>query len=257
MASNPILKESVFNQAGQSDTYDGSLGRVDPNFGVMSVAGTVDKTLILTALLFAMGVIGYTFCVPALTIVCALAGFGIVILSSMKPSISPITAPLYALISGYAVGGCSLMLTSGNGQSKYSAVQHAIPTAVAGTVITLGVMLALYRFKIIRVTDQLRGVIIGATVAIGLTYLVTFIARFIFPEAINNLAIYNSGPIGIGFSIFVISLAAFNFLLNFDFIDRGSALHAPKYMEWFAALGMLVTIVWMYTEILRLLRKMR
>ena len=126
--------------------------------------------------------------------------------------------------------------------------------AILGTAGTFMVMLTLYRTRIIKVTDKLRMIIVGATLGIALVYIIGIVMSF-FGGGIPY--IHESGPIGIGFSVVVCGIAAFNLLLDFDFIEKGSEAKAPKYMEWYAAFGLLVTLIWLYLEILRLLGKAR
>jgi uncharacterized YccA/Bax inhibitor family protein len=162
-------------------------------------------------------------------------------------------SPIYAATKGYGVGVFSLIINEALKDTKVGSL--GVPFAVAGTMLTLGVMLFLYARRIIVVTDTLRSIIVSATLAICLIYLFSGVAWLFAPQSVNSFATFQSGPIGIGFSIFVIGLAASNFLLDFDLIDRGVQSKAPKYMEWYAAFGTLVTIIWLYLEILRLIYK--
>jgi len=229
---------------------DHSFESTDP----MTLKGTVQKLVILLAILIGSAAFGWAFPVMPLAIGSALVAFVLAIVLAFKKDLAPYLAPVYAVFSGFFVGAISVI---SNEMLKDTQIGHAgVPIAVMGTMITLGIMLFLYAKRIIKVTQTMKSVIIGATLGIAFTYLATFAISFFAPTWVSGLAIYGSGPIGIGFSIFVIGLAAFNFLLDFDLIETGITHRAPKHMEWYAAFGTLVTIVWLYLEILRLLRKL-
>jgi len=126
--------------------------------------------------------------------------------------------------------------------------------AVGTTLAVFGVMLFLYRTRVLRVTDKFRRIVIGATLGVAVLYLVSFVISLF---GANVSFINSSSGIGILFSLFVAGLAAFNLALDFDFIEQGERMALPRRMEWFAALGLLVTLVWLYLEVLRLLAKLR
>ncbi len=153
---------------------------------------------------------------------------------------------MYALLEGLALGGISAIF-----DFRYPGI--AIQ-AVGLTFGTLFVLLAIYSTGIIKVTDKMRIGIIAATGGIALFYLLEMVLGFF---GVHFVAVNGSGPIGIAFSLFVVAIAALNLVLDFDFIERGVAFGAPKYMEWYGAFGIMVTLVWLYLEILRLLSKMR
>jgi uncharacterized YccA/Bax inhibitor family protein len=139
----------------------------------------------------------------------------------------------------------------------YNHAYPGLPTqAVALTLLVTLVMFLLYRYRIIKVTQKLRSVITVATIAIGIFYLIQWITYLAMGSPIGSFT-NASTPLGIGFSILVVGLAAFNLLLNFDTIEKGVELRAAKFMEWYSAFGLLVTIVWLYLEILRLLSKFK
>jgi uncharacterized YccA/Bax inhibitor family protein len=158
-----------------------------------------------------------------------------------------ITAPLYALAEGFFLGGISAVL-----EMRYP---NIVFQAVMLTAGVMAVMLLAYRSGWIKVTDKFRTGVIAATGAIMLLYLVDIGLRAF--TSIDIPFIHESGAMGIGFSLLVVGLAALNLTLDFDFIERASAQGAPKYMEWFGAFGLMVTLVWLYLEILRLLSKTR
>jgi uncharacterized YccA/Bax inhibitor family protein len=170
--------------------------------------------------------------------------FGLV--TSFKREWAPVTAPVYALLEGLVLGGLSSLF-----EVRYPGIAME---AVCLTFGTLFVMLFLYRSRIIKVTDKLRLGIVAATGAVCLFYFLQMILGFF---GMRFMSVYGSGPIGIGFSLIVVGIAALNLVLDFDFIERGVAAGAPKYMEWYGAFGIMVTLIWLYIEMLRLLSKVR
>ena len=170
--------------------------------------------------------------------------FGLV--TSFKREWAPVTAPVYALLEGLVLGGLSSLF-----EVRYPGIAME---AVCLTFGTLFVMLFLYRSRIIKVTDKLRLGIVAATGAVCLFYFLQMILGFF---GMRFMSVYGSGPIGIGFSLIVVGIAALNLVLDFDFIERGVAAGAPKYMEWYGAFGIRVTLIWLYIEMLRLLSKVR
>ena len=159
---------------------------------------------------------------------------------------SPVTAPIYALLEGLFLGGLSALI-----DLRYPGIAMQ---AVGLTFGTLFVMLLAYRSGLIPVTDKLRMGIVAATGGIALLYVLEMVLGFF---GIHFAAINGCGFIGIAFSLFVVAIAALNLVLDFDFIERGVQYGAPKYMEWYGAFGIIVTLVWLYLEILRLLSKLR
>jgi uncharacterized YccA/Bax inhibitor family protein len=157
-----------------------------------------------------------------------------------------ITAPLYAIAEGFVVGGISAIF-----DLSYPGV---VVTAVALTFGVMAVMLFLYRSGIIKVTDKLRMGIVAATGGIMLVYVINMVMGF-FGSQIG--LINSASPLGIGFSLLVVGIAAFNLLIDFDMIERGAAAGAPRNMEWYGAFGLTVTLVWLYIEILSLLGKLQ
>jgi uncharacterized YccA/Bax inhibitor family protein len=163
-----------------------------------------------------------------------------------KKEWAPVTSPAYAVLEGLFLGGVSAFF-----EKQYPGI---VIQAVALTFGTLFCLLAAYKSGLIRATENFKLGIVAATGAIALIYLVSWIMSF-FGASIP--LIHSSGTFGIAFSLFVVTIAALNLVLDFDFIERGSEMGAPKYMEWYAAFGLLVTLVWLYIEILRLLAKLR
>ena len=179
----------------------------------------------------------------------AIAGFIVGLVAALavmfKPMWARFLAPVYAIAQGLAVGAISKLFNM-----QYEGI---VLQAVGATIGVFVVMLLLYRTGVIRVTNTFRRVIVGATVGLMVFYLASFVVSLFGPSLIPT----GSGSFSILFSVFVAGLAAFNLALDFDFIDQAERAGAPKQMEWFAAFGLLVTIVWLYLEILRLLAKLR
>jgi uncharacterized YccA/Bax inhibitor family protein len=163
-----------------------------------------------------------------------------------KKEWSPVTAPAYALLEGLALGSISAIL-----EVRFPGIAIQSVSLTFGTLL---VLLLAYRSGLIPVTQNFRLGIVAATGAIMLFYLLQFVLGFF---GVHFTSINGSGPIGIGFSLIVVGIAALNLVLDFDFIESGARMGAPKYMEWYSAFGLMVTLVWLYLEILRLLTKLR
>ncbi len=239
--ANPAMNLSVYNLAGRSEAAS------------MTVASTAIKTGILLVLLLIAG--GYTFSLAmgegatipyGLLIAGSIGGFVVALVTIFFPRISPFTAPIYAVLEGLFLGAISAVF-----ELRY----HGIAIQAVGlSVGALAVMLLIYATGIIRATEKVKLGIVAATGAVCLVYFVGFIMSF-FGAGIPY--IHESGPIGIGFSLVVVVIAALNLILDFDFIEQGVQRQAPKYMEWYGGFSLLVTLVWMYLEILRLLSKLK
>jgi uncharacterized YccA/Bax inhibitor family protein len=174
----------------------------------------------------------------------AIAGLILAVITSFKPAWAMITGSLYALAEGLFLGAISAI---------FEARFPGIALSAAGcTVGTLAGLLIAYQSGLIRATENFKLGVFAATAGIAIFYLVSMVLGFF---GIHIPYIHQSGPIGIAFSAFVVIIAALNLVLDFDFIERGVAGGAPKHMEWYAAFGLLVTLVWLYIEILRLLSK--
>ena len=242
-ASNPMMNDRVFEHPSLAGVSEAP----------MTIGGTIGKTALLLACLLPTAVVGWIFPNQALMIGSFVVAFVLALVIGFVPRLAPALSIVYALVKGYALGAVSLVATIALQGTQYAA---AVPIAASATLITLGVMLALYASRIIRVTETFRSVIIGLTLAVALFYLFGLVMSLFIPGFASSLAPHQAGPIGILFSVFVIGVAAFNFMLDFDFIERGVQSGAPKSMEWYAAFGMTVTIVWLYVEFLRLLMKL-
>ncbi len=246
--SNPALSGDAFR------TGEAAFGES------MTVSGTVNKTglLIILCVLTAawtwnrfFGVLAgspeeamQSVAIPM--VAGGIGGFIVALVTIFKKEWSPITAPIYALLEGLVLGGVSAML-----EMRF----HGI--AIQAVALTFGVLVAMllaYRSGLIKVTDKLRLGIVAATGGIAVFYFLEFILGFF---GIHFTTINGSSPIGIGFSIVVVIVAALNLVLDFDLIENGARYGAPKYMEWYSAFALMITLVWLYFEILRLLSKFR
>ena len=228
--------------------------------GVMTVGGTISATAVLFALLLASATVGWlstdgvvtnpdgteTYQFPALAIAGVLVGLGCAIFLYFKPHLAKILGPIYAIAQGFFVGAIS---------KAYETLYDGIVVQAAGaTVAVFAVMLVAYRTQLIKVTERFRRAVIFATLGIAVFYGVALLIN-LFGGEVSFLT--EPSALGIGFSVVVAVVAALNLALDFDFIERGSQQGLDKSFEWFAAFGLLVTIVWLYLEILRLLAKLR
>jgi uncharacterized YccA/Bax inhibitor family protein len=240
--SNPALNDQAFRGAGAA------IG--EP----MTLQGTVNKTGVL--LLCVIATAAWTWNIfmhshsqetaMSLAMVGGIGGFIVALVTIFKKTWAPVTAPIYALLEGLVLGGISAMF-----ELRFPGI--AIQ-AVSLTFGTLAVLLLAYRSGLIPVTQNFKLGVVAATGGIALFYLVTVVLGFF---GVHFATINGSGPIGIGFSVFVVIIAALNLVLDFDFIENAVGAGAPKYMEWYAAFGLMVTLIWLYFEILRLLSKLR
>jgi uncharacterized YccA/Bax inhibitor family protein len=179
----------------------------------------------------------------------SLGGFVLALVTSFVPRWSPVTAPIYAAAQGLAMGVISVVT-----EVRFPGI---VLQAVLLTSAVLAIMLFLYATRIIQPTKYFVIGVTAATGAIFLVYLGAFIFRLFFPDSPTVHGLLGNGLIGIGFSVFVVAIAALNLILDFGLIESGAAYGAPKYMEWYGGFSLLVTLVWLYLEILRLLTKMR
>ena len=244
-SGNPALNDATFSNFNSSES-------TEKNF--MTLQGTVNKTGILLVLvtLTASWTWNLFFVsedpssVMPLAIGGAILGFLLALVTIFKQSWAGITAPAYALAQGLFLGAISAIF-----ESQY---QGIVIQAVGLTLGTLASLLVLYKTGIIKPTENFRLMIVSATMGIGLLYMVSIVMNM-FGSSIGF--IHSNGLFGIGFSLFVVAIAALNLVLDFDFIEQGSEQNAPKYMEWFGAFSLMVTLIWLYLEMLRLLAKLR
>jgi uncharacterized YccA/Bax inhibitor family protein len=243
-SSNPALSHKTFN--GLTATKENA----------MTLEGTVTKTALLLVLLVAGASVTWKmFLVPSEEFSSdprlwiygtSIAALAVAIATIMKKQWAGVTAPIYAILEGMALGAISSVF-----EFKYPGI---VIEAVALTFGTLFSLLMAYRSRIIKPTENFKLGVTAATGAIALYYIVSMGLGFF---GIHAPLIHESGPLGIGFSVVVVILAALNLVLDFDFIEGGVTQGAPKYMEWYGAFGLIVTLAWLYLEILRLLSKTR
>jgi len=236
--SNPMLNERAFERAKMEMVRSTQ---------AMTIQGTINKTFLLLFLCVIGGMISWTSpqtWAPFSWII-LIGAFVLALITSFKPALSPILSPIYAFLEGLFLGGVS---------AAYNAQFHGIVfNAVAATLLVFLVMLFLYKTGIIKVTRGLMMTIFSATAAIALLYIGSWILSLF---GVSTAYLTSSSPLSIGISVVVCLVAAFNFLLDFYFIDQMTSQYAaPKYMEWYGAFGIMVTLIWLYIEILSLLAK--
>jgi len=236
-SGNPTLSESVFQQQGTL-----AQRRQD----AMTLDGTVNKIGILFLLLLVGASISWYQPSQLFIWLGALGGFIVAIVTVFKKEWSPVTAPLYSVLEGLFLGAISVMYAN-----MYEGI---VFNAVALTLGIFAAMLMIYRSGLIEVTQKFRMGIIAATGGIALVYLASIVLGFF---GINVSLVTGSGMFGIGFSLIVVVVAALNLVLDFDLIERGVEANAPKYFEWYTAFGLIITLVWLYLELLRLLSKLQ
>ncbi|HEY1757445.1 MAG TPA: Bax inhibitor-1/YccA family protein [Bryobacteraceae bacterium] len=241
--SNPTFNDKTFSVPGARSFGD-----------AMTVNGTILKTIIL--LLCALLTAGWTWNrfldsqdageMSGYIMIGAIGGFVVALVTVFKKTWAPVTAPIYALLEGLFLGGVS---------ASIERVYPGIPMqAVAATFGTALCMLLAYRSGLIRVSQKFTLGVVAATGGIAVFYLVTMVLGFFH---IQTSIVNGNGTISILFSLFVVGVAALNLVLDFNYIEQGAAQGAPRYMEWYSAFGLMVTLVWLYLEMLRLLSKMR
>ena len=231
-SGNPALTDATFR----------SLPRVAD--GAMTIQGTVNKTGFGLLVVVAGAAITWNTGGAGLMILGAIGGLVVGLVTAFKKTWAPFTTLPYAFLEGLFLGGISRQYAA-----RYEGI---VPLAVGLTLWTLAALLAAYTSRLIRVSDNFRLGVVAATGGIALFYLVTMVLGFF---GIRIPYIHEAGPIGILFSLVVVGIASMNLVLDFDFIERGSAAGAPKFMEWYGAFGLLVTLIWLYLEMLRLLSK--
>ena len=214
----------------------------------MTLEGTVNKTGILLLLCFATAAVSWNIPNPILMFTGMGVGLVAAIITIFRPTMASSTAPVYALAQGLFLGGLTVMF-----EAQYPGI--AIQ-AIGLTFGTLASLLVCYKTGIIKPTENFRLMIVSATAGIALLYLVNILMTA-FGGGSGIGFIHSNGLMGIGFSLFVVGIAALNLVLDFDFIEQGSENGLPKHMEWFGAFSLMVTLVWLYLEILRLLAKIR
>jgi uncharacterized YccA/Bax inhibitor family protein len=282
--SNPTLSDSAFQRLGQQSGLGPQPGSLGERYGggwasppqdrpgtasgyagpapfeaptpvaartdVFTVEGAIYKTLALLGLVILAALATAVLLPRELYTVAiiggAVAGLPLVLILAFKPALAPVLAPVYAVVEGVFLGAITVLF-----EQQFPGIAAQ---ALAGTFGTLAVMLVLYRTGVIKVTQRFRMVVLAATGAIFLTYLVSFIASFF---GVTFGFIHGTSMLSIGISVVVIGVAALNLALDFDFIENAARARLDSKAEWYAAFGLLVTLVWLYLEILRLLAKLQ
>jgi uncharacterized YccA/Bax inhibitor family protein len=242
--SNPALRDLTFSRLG-------GVARTEER---MSIQGTTNKAILL--LLCVCITASWTWsgfsrtgnpqAVMPLVALGAIAGFIVALVTVFKPAWAGVTAPLYALLEGLLIGGISAIA-----DARYPGI---VIQAVGLTFGTCLALLLAYKSGMIRASESFKKGIVAATGGIMLFYLISLILSLF---GVRLPMIYGAGPVGIIFSLVVVTIAALNLVLDFDFIEQGTLQGAPKYMEWYGAFALMVTLIWLYLEILRLLTKLR
>jgi len=242
-----MSKHSALNRFGRSGNPAFSKGfGINENITgeVMTLDGAVNKTGILLALCVGGAYFGWNS--PGLVMPSILIGLVIALFTIFRPKNSPYTAPAYAAIEGVALGGITMIF-----EAQYPGI------GIQAIGLTFGILASLlfcYKSGIIKPDENFRLMVFSGTMGIMILYLVNFVMSF-FGNSIGF--IHSNGLFGIGFSLFVVAIASLNLVLDFDFIEEGAEKGMPKYLEWYAAFSLMVTLIWLYLEILRLLAKIR
>ncbi len=246
-SGNPTLTEKMFDKSLEMDA---SLQ------GTMTVRGAINKFGFMMLMLIAGAAYNWHLfeelkqdTMNVLMMVGIFGGLITAIAISFKPNWAPFLAPLYALLEGLFIGGISVIMNAAFAKSYPGLVMQAVG-------LTFGVaisMFILYNFRVINATERFKSVIFTATLGIGIFYLLTMVLRLF---GVNVSFMYDSSMLSIGISLFVVAIAALNLILDFDMIEQGAERGAPKFMEWYGAFGLMVTIVWLYIEMLKLLSKL-
>lgn len=246
-SKNPILNDKTVDRVGTVDSLGGDQLLTRAGEGeVMTINGAINKTLMLFGLLMVTSVI--SFAAPSKILLWGglFGGIAVLFIAHKNPQKAPILAPIYALVEGLFVGSASAMYAM--------AFDGIILQAVTLTFGALLAMLVLYRSGLITVTQKFKSGVMMATGAIMFVYLISIIGHFV---GFNVPFIHDSTPLGIGISVVIIGVACMNLLIDFDFFEKAEQNRAPKYMEWMAGMGLLVTLVWLYIEMLRLISKLQ
>lgn len=253
--ANPALNK-YFGNGGSTATLDAAAVSVPVQSAIvpddrMTMGGTAGATGLLLIILIATSAWGWsmsspTGALPMWSIFVLIGAFVLAIVTIFNPRMAVVTGPIYTAAQGLFIGSMS---------KAYEALWGGIVmTAVLATISVFIVMLVLFVTRTITVTNKLRSVIIGATLGIALFYLASILFAFF---GVQIPFVWEGGVGGILFSVFVVGIAALNLLLDFDLIERGVAMGSPKYMNWYGAFSLMITIIWLYIEILRLLGKAR
>tara|TARA_B100000902_G_C26977567_1_gene748595 strand:- start:24 stop:755 length:732 start_codon:yes stop_codon:yes gene_type:complete len=236
-SGNPALSKKTFQNLNIT------------NSNVMTLDGSVNKTAIGLCLLLLSAYYTYSNAIMSYVLIGFIGGFILAIITIFKKEWAPTTVPIYAVLEGLALGGISKIYAD-------AFEPGIVPQAI---MLTLGILFALlfaYKSKIIKATENFKLGVFAATAGIGIVYLISFLMSIFGGTSLPIMNPANSSMLSIGFSLFVVVIASLNLVMDFDFIEEGVKKGAPKYMEWYGAFGLLVTLIWLYLEILRLLAKL-
>ncbi len=249
-SGNPTLTEKIFQKSIHAEAE---------MQGTMSARGALNKFGFL--LLMVMGGAAFTWnqyytnqesSMMIWMIAGAIGGLITVIAISFKPMWAPYLAPVYGLLQGFFIGGISAVINAAMAENGYNGI------VLQAVGITFGVAIAmflLYNFRIIKATERFKSIVFTATLGIAIFYGISMLLR-LFGVPMEFMSFNNGGWLGIGISLFVVGIAALNLILDFDMIEKGAEQGAPKFMEWYGAFGLLVTIIWLYIEVLKLLSRL-
>ena len=235
-SANPALSSKAFTNLSSSTS------------SVMTLNGTVNRVAISLSILLLFGYFTYSMEITAFILIGFIGGFIVALATIFRKHWSPITVPIYAVLEGLALGGISFYF-----EQLYDGI------VVQAILLTLGILLSLllaYKSRLIKPSENFKLGIAAATGGIFLVYIIGFIMS-LFGGGLSILDVNNSSIFSIGFSLFVVVIASLNLVLDFDFIEEGAERGAPQYMEWYGAFGLLVTLIWLYLEMLHLLAKLR
>jgi uncharacterized YccA/Bax inhibitor family protein len=249
-SNNPFFKSKSFTETSRNSadtTHDAVI--IDYN-QTMTVSGTINKSFLMLILLIASAAVTWMMTFNGqnpiiLTIGGAIVGLILVLIATFRPQNSGFLAPGYAIFEGLFIGGISAIF-----EVMYPGI---VIQAVSCTFVTFMVCFGLYKYEIVKLTEKFRSVVIASTLAIGTYYLISWLlSMFTSFQPVHH----GNSMMSIGISAFVIVIAALNLFLDFDQIEKGVQQKMPKYMEWYGAMGLMITLVWLYIEFLRLLSKL-
>ena len=235
-SGNPALNKNTFK-----NLYTGSED-------VMTIDGTVNKTALSLIILFLAASYSWNTYNATLMFIGSIGGLIAAIITIFKKNISMYTVPIYSVFQGLMLGSISAIF-----EQKYPGI---VNQAIFLTFGIMGSLLFAYKTNVIKATENFKLGVFAATGGIAIVYIINLVMRF-FGSGIPIMNPNNSSLISIGFSLFVVIIASLNLVLDFDFIEEASEANVPKYMEWYAAFGLLITLIWLYLEILRLLSKLQ
>ncbi len=245
-SNNPFFKTKSFKENNEV-THDAVV--IDYN-QTMTVSGTINKSFLMLILLVASAAVTWTMAYSGqnpmiFTIGGAIVALILVLIATFKPQYSGFLAPGYAIFEGLFIGGISAIF-----EVMYPGI---VIQAVSCTFVTFMVCFGLYKYQIVKVTERFKSVVVAATLAIATYYLISWLlSMFTSFQPVHH----GNSLMSIGISVFVIVIAALNLFLDFDQIEKGVQQKMPKYMEWYGAMGLMITLVWLYIEFLRLLSKL-